>query len=92
MVFGQEIYNLFPNEFYEGVHVVELLLGLYFAYKANSMGAPKAALAFFLYGLTGLLHLFSHLGITTLPFSHLVSRVLLLVAVILMAKAWKKQM
>jgi len=90
MPFGNEIYNLFPNEFYMLVHVVELLLGLYFGYKANSMGVGKAAAAFVLYGLTGLVHLLTHVGTLTLPFSHLVSRVFLLVAVILFAMAWKK--
>ncbi len=90
MAFGQEIYNLFPNEFYMLVHVVELVLGLYVANKANSMGNGKAALAFVLYGLTGLIHLLTHLGMLTLPFSHLVSRVFLLVAVILLYMGWKK--
>ena len=90
MAFGDEIYNLFPNEFYELVHVVELVVGLYVANKANGMGNSKAAVAFVLYGLTGLLHLLTHLGITTLPFSHLVSRVFLLIAVILLYLGWKK--
>ena len=90
MPFGQEIYDLFPNEFYELVHVVELVLGLFAAYKVSQAGMKNVAIAFFLYGLTGLVHLLTHLGITTLPFSHLVSRVFVLVAVILIYRELKK--
>ena len=90
MAFGQEIYNLLPNEAYEVIHIVELLLGLFAAYKANKAGMGKASLAFLLYGLSGLVHLTAHLGMTTLPFTHLTSRVLLLVAVILLIMQSKK--
>ena len=90
MAFGLEIYNLIPDPVYQIIHVIELLLGLYFAYKANSMGAQKAAVGFVLWGLTGLVSLLVHLGYVALPFSHLVDRVFFLVAMILFYMSWKK--
>lgn len=89
MAFGQEIYNLFPNEFYLVVHILALLLGLYLASKVMKTH-EKLSWFFVLYAISEGVHVLSHLGITTLTFSHLVQEVLLLVGVLLVLMGLKK--
>ncbi|MBI4360395.1 hypothetical protein HY572_01335 [Candidatus Micrarchaeota archaeon] len=89
MAFGQEIYNLFPNEFYLLVHVVALLLGLYLASKVMKTH-EKLSWFLVLYAISEAVHVLTHLGYTTLPFSHLVQEVLLLVGVLMLLMGMKK--
>lgn len=90
MAFGTEIYNLLPNEAYMLVHVIALLLGLWLAWKANELKKTSWSILFAFYAISEFVHLLSHLGVTTLPFSHLVQEVLLLIGFILVALDLKK--
>ena len=90
MAFGTEIYNLLPNEAYMLVHAIGLVLGLWLASKAFEMKKPTWGYLFGLYALSELLHELTHLGITTLPFTHLLQEVLLLVGMILVMMDMKK--
>ncbi len=92
MAFGQEIYNLLPNEAYMLVHIIAALLGFYLASKSASMGKEgKAWMPLFaLYGVSEVLHLATHMGVFTLPFTHLAQEVLLLVGFVLGMMGMKK--
>lgn len=90
MAFGQEIYNLFPNEFYILVHIVAALLGFYLASKTTSGNWKPLMPLFTLYGVSEVAHLLTHLGYFTLPFSHLLQEVLLLVGLLMAWMAMKK--
>jgi hypothetical protein len=83
LAFGDEIYNLIPNVGYMVVHLLGLLIGLYTAKMAMSKGWGSTAKLVGLYAVTELVFLLAHLGVLTLPFSHLVAEVLLLVGVLL---------
>ena len=91
MAFGQEIYNLIPNEGYMLVHAIEIILGLYIFWMAWQKGEKmrKAAIFFLLYAIIGLVNLLTHFGTFTLAFTHLVDTVLLLVGVILLMLGMK---
>ena len=91
MAFGTEIYNLLPNEAYMLVHAISLVLGLWLAMKAFEMKKTSWGYLFGLFALSELMHELSHLGITTLPFTHLLQEVFLLVGFGLVAMDMMKK-
>jgi hypothetical protein len=78
------------------VHALGLLIGIYTAKMAMDKGWGSTGKLVMLYAVAELVFLLAHLGVLTLPFSHLVAEVLLLVGVLLVmmeaksAKAMKK--
>ncbi len=89
--FGTEIYNLLPNEAYMLVHLITLLLALWLAMGAYKMKKPVWGHFFVLLALAEVLHELTHLGITTLPFTHLMQQVFILVGLVLIAMDMKNK-
>ncbi len=92
MAFGQEIYNMIPNEGYMLVHLVEILLGVYLAKMAKEGNHNGWTWLFLFYAVNGVVFELAHVTpqVVTLPFAHLVSQVLLLIGFILVYLDMKK--
>lgn len=91
MPFGGEIYGAIPDMGYMLVHLIELGLGLYLW---NMWKAKNAALSWLalIYGITGLLYLVTHPSggaVLHTGFTHLLDRVLFLVAFLLVWQSKK---
>jgi hypothetical protein len=87
--FGDAIYNLIPNVGYIVIHFLALAIGAYTAKLLfdRGWGAPGKLVA--LYAVTEVVFLLAHLDVLTLPFSHLLAEVLLLVGVLFLLMAVK---
>ncbi len=87
--FGQAIYDMIPNMGYQLVHLITLFLALWLAMGAYKMKKPVWGHFFVLLALGELLHSLTHLGYTTLPFTHLMQQVFILVGLVLFAMDMK---